>query len=215
MLPGIGLDHGFHLLRLEYLRGFENLMFDLLEEPEEFKTLVEKVHAFNKELVRRYIELGAPVISLPEDLGSTQGTIVGPGLIEKWVMPYYRELHDMAHAAGRFTNFHCDGNIMNIAGQILDLKPDVFNPQDRLNGIDNLAAAFKGRLCVKLDFDRGLLSSPSSTAEIAELVEEEVRKLGDRNGGLMLFAEVRGAVPLENVEALAAAMEKYSRHWFE
>jgi hypothetical protein len=105
-----GLGHGYFLLRLEYLRGFENLMCDLVEDTPEFQRLVDLVHGHNKRAVRHAIESGAEVIGLPEDLGSQTGSIIGPAMFRKWVTPYHKELHDMARNAGCFTHFHCDGS---------------------------------------------------------------------------------------------------------
>ena len=210
-----GVDHGFHLLRLEYLRGFENLIFDMVEEPPEFSKLVEMVHQFNKELVNRFIDNGTELVRLPEDQGSQQGSLIGPSLFAKWVKPYLKELHDLVHSRGCLSHFHCDGNIMDIADQILEIGPDVFNPQDQANGIENLAAAFKGRLCFYLDFDRQHAIPFGTRKEIEDLVEYEVKTLGSANGGLKITCEVRGEIPPENIDALASALEKYSTYWFE
>jgi len=213
-LPGGGLDHGYHLLRLEYLRGFENLMCDLADDTPEIRRIVDMVHAFNKGLVSRFLDIGARMISLPEDLGGQDGSLIGPKLFRKWVLPYQQELHGMAHERGALTSFHCDGNIMDVADQILAIGPDVFNPQDRANGVEALAEAFKGRLCIALDFDRQHTIPFGTPTEIEELIEYEVRTLGSRNGGLKIQCEVRGPIPPENIEALASALEKYSTYWF-
>lgn len=209
-----GLGHGYFLLRLEYLRGFENLMCDLAEDTPEFRRLVEIVHGLNKGAVRRAIGAGAEVIALPEDLGSQSASIVGPLMFRKWVTPYHKELHDMARNAGCLTVFHCDGTIMDVADQILEIHPDVFNPQDVANGVENLAAAFKDRLCIDLDFDRQNALPFGTPKGIRELVEYEVRTLGSRTGGLMIGAGVYGDVPPENVDALASALEEFSTYWF-
>ena len=214
-LPGGGLDHGYHLLRLEYLRGFENLMCDLATDTPEIRRVVDMVHTFNRDLLGRMIDTGAEMIGLPEDLGMQTGSMLGPRLFRQWVTPYHKELHDLAHASGCLTGFHCDGNIMDVADQILEIGPDVFNPQDLANGVDEFARAFKGRLCIALDFDRQHHTPFGTRREIADLVEREVKTLGSPNGGLSIQAEVRGPVPPENVDALADALETWSTYWFE
>lgn len=210
-----GLDHGYFLLRLEYLRGFEDLMCDLAGDTPEIRRLVQVVHSLNRTAVRNWIDAEAEVVHLPEDLGSQKGSILGPRLFRKWVTPYHKELHDMVHAAGALTYFHCDGNIMDAADEILRIGPDVFNPQDRANGVEELARAFKGRVCLNLDFDRQHALPFGTPSEIQELVEHEVRTLGGPDGGLMFTAEVRGLVPPENVDAVASALERWSTFWFQ
>jgi len=210
-----GLSHGYHMLRLEYLRGFENLMCDAVEEAPAFAKLVALVHDLNKTAVRNWIDAGAEVIGLPEDLGSQRGSILGPPLFRKWVTPYMKELHEMAHAAGCLTEFHCDGNIMDVADQILEIAPDVFNLQDVANGVENIKEAFKGRLCVRLDFDRQRTQPFGTPQEIRELLAYEVRTLGSARGGLMISAEVRGKIPPENIDAIATACEDLGGYWFD
>ncbi|MHB9133817.1 MAG: uroporphyrinogen decarboxylase family protein [Armatimonadota bacterium] len=212
---GGSLDHGFHLLRLEYLCGFENLMCGLAEDTPEIRRLVDMVHAFNKGFLARMLDMGATTLGLPEDLGTQKGSMLGSKLFRKWVTPYHKELHAMAHARGAITGFHCDGNIMDVADQILEIGPDIFNPQDVLNGVDNLAEAFKGRLCIALDFDRQGTLPFGTPREIGELVAYEVKTLGSPRGGLNIQVEVRGEIPPENIDALATALEKYSTYWFD
>ena len=125
-----GLNHGFHMLRLEYLRGFENLMMDLTMDTPEINRLAGILHDLNKVAVRNWIAAGADLILLPEDLGTQTSSILGPKLFRKWVLPYHKELHDMCHAAGALTYFHSDGNIMDVADQILEIGADVINNQD-------------------------------------------------------------------------------------
>jgi hypothetical protein len=61
---------------------------------------------------------------------------------------------------------------------------------------------------VDLDLDRQLF--PFCTpAEIDRHVREAVEALGSPQGGLWLHAEVDDGVPLENIEALCLALEKY------
>jgi hypothetical protein len=211
---GGSLDHGFHLLRLEYLLGYEQLMCCLVDDTPEFRRVVDMVHAFNMAFLTHMLELGAQTIGLPEDLGTQKGSMIGPRLFRKWGLPYHKALHDLAHRYGAITGFHCDGNIMDIADQILEINPDIFNPQDCLNGVENLAEAFKGRVCIALDYDRQYTLPYGTPREVADLVEYEVKTLGSSRGGLILQAEVRGPIPPENIDALATAMETYSTYWF-
>lgn len=208
-----GIAHGFHMLRLEYLRGFENFMMDLAMDTPEINRLVEIVHHLNKAAVANWIRAGADMVYLPEDLGTQTSSILGPKMFRKWVLPYHKELHDMCHAADVLTYFHSDGNIMDVADQILEIGADVINNQDLANGVDNLAKAFKGRACMDLDFDRQSVLPFGKPSEIRELVEYEVRTLGAPEGGLMIKSEIRGPIPPENIDAVVGALEEYCTYW--
>jgi hypothetical protein len=172
------------------------------------------VHALNRSAVRQWIAAGAETLGLPEDLGAQDRSMIGPKLFRQWALPYYRELHGLAQQAGCLTTFHTDGYIMDIADELLAVGPTVLNPQDMANGVENLAAAFKGKVCINLDFDRQHALPFGAPAEIRALVEHEVKTLGSPKGGLMVMAEVRSDVPPQNLDALAGALETFSAYGF-
>ena len=68
------------------------------------------------------------------------------------------------------------------------------------------------KICVNLDLDRQLF--PFCTpADIDAHVREVVEKLGSPRGGLWLTAECAPDVPLENIEAICCALEKYRGYY--
>jgi hypothetical protein len=107
---------------------------------------------------------------------------------------------------------HTDGHIVEIIPDLIDCGVNVVNPQVRANGLDNLARVCKGRVCVDLDLDRQLF--PFCTPqEIDDHVHAAVETLGSSDGGLWLKAEIGFDVPLENVEAICTALEKYRAYY--
>jgi hypothetical protein len=66
----------------------------------------------------------------------------------------------------------------------------------------------KGKVCVDLDLDRQLF--PFATPQqVDDHIKECVTELGSPEGGLWLKAECGPDVPLENIEAVCTAMERY------
>jgi len=88
----------------------------------------------------------------------------------------------------------------------------VINPQIRANGLENLVIACKGTICVNLDLDRQLFPF-CGPAEIDAHVRHCVERLGAPEGGLWLAAEIGPDVPLENVEAICCALERYRSYF--
>ena len=87
----------------------------------------------------------------------------------------------------------------------------MLNPQVRANGLEGLVRECKGR-CADLDLDRQLF--PFATpAQIDAHVREVVEKLGAPEGGLWLTAECADDVPLENIEAICQALERYRGYY--
>jgi hypothetical protein len=214
-----GLPHGFMYLRLQDLRGFEELMIDFADQPPELQRLIDIVLEYNLRQVRIRLdraraagaEAGA-LLYFGDDLGTQKALPMSPAAWRKYLKPCYRAIYGPVREAGFSVFMHSDGCIWPIIGDLVECGVSVINPQIRANGLDNLAAACKGKVCVDLDLDRQLF--PFCTpAEIDAHVREAVEKLGSAEGGLWLKAEVDDGVPLENVEAICCALEKYRGYY--
>jgi hypothetical protein len=209
-----GFPHGFMYLRLGDLRGFEELMLDFAEEPPELQMLIDVVLAYNlrqAELLLRMLGGPGQMVYFGDDLGNQTALPVSPRQWRKYLKPCFAQIYRPFREAGRPIYMHTDGHIVEIIPDLIEVGVKVLNPQSRANGLDNLARVCKGKVCVDLDLDRQLF--PFATpAEIDAHVREAVEKLALPVGGLWLKAEIGFDVPLENIEALCAALERY-RHF--
>lgn len=205
----IGLPHGFMFLRLTDLRGFEEMMVDFAEEPPELQGLIDLVLAYNlrqADLQVRELKGTGHLVCLGDDLGMQTSLPISPETWRRYLKPCYRAIYKPFLEAGHYIYMHTDGHILEIIPDLIDCGAHVINPQVRANGLDNLAAVAKGRVCIALDLDRQLF--PFCTpADIEAHVQEAVAKLGAPEGGLWLKAEVDHGVPLENIEAICCALE--------
>jgi len=77
------------------------------------------------------------------------------------------------------------------------------------NGIGWIAERFVGRTCIDLDIDRQVVTARGTPKQIDALICEEVEKLACKEGGLMMIYSLYLGVPLENIEVLMDAMERY------
>jgi len=212
-LVSCGLPHGFLFLRLTYLRGFENTLCDMADEDPRFIKLFGDLVEYNLELTNRYLNMGLDVMHFAEDLGTQTGPIISPDMFEKWFVPAYGKLMKPCKDAGVLTTFHSDGKTLSILDHQIRAGVQIVNPQDLANGIDNLAKYVKGRACINLDIDRQSVVPFGTKKDVADLIGEEVIKLGSKNGGLMMVAGIYPPTPPENVDALCAALRKYRTYW--
>jgi len=209
-----GLPHGFMFLRLTYLRGYEEVMVDFAEEPPELQHLIDLVLRYNVSQVSKLLTQHRPpeILYFGDDLGAQRSLPISPAKWRKYLKPCYATLYGMCREAGFWVYMHSDGHILEIIPDLVECGVNVINPQCRANGLDSLARVCKGRVCVDLDLDRQMF--PFCTpAEIEGHVREAVAKLGSPEGGLWLHAEINRDVPLENVEAICAALENYRAHY--
>lgn len=210
--PGAGMPHGFMYMRLYYLRGFENFMMDLVEEPPQLQQLIDMVLNYNMNELEKIIENNPKIVSFGDDLGHQDSLPMSPRLWRKYLKPCFAKLFGACRDAGAHVYLHTDGHILEIIPDLIECGVTVLNPQIRANGLDGLVKACKGKVALNLDLDRQLF--PFCTPEeIDEHVKEAVVKLGSKEGGLMLSAECEPDVPLENIEAICQALEKYRLYY--
>ncbi len=205
-----GLPHGLMYLRLADLRGFEELMVDFAEEPPELQMLIDLVLEYNLRQLRKLLDqqTGPAMLGFGDDLGMQDRLAMGPAKWRKYLKPCFAKLYGLCHAEGHTVYMHTDGHIVEIIPDLIDCGVNVLNPQVRANGLDNLARACRRKVCVNLDLDRQMF--PFCTpADIDAHVREAVETLGSPEGGLWLSAECAPDVPLANIEAICAALQKY------
>jgi hypothetical protein len=211
-----GFPHGFMWLRLADLRGFENVMMDFAEEAPELQMLIDTVLEYNMRQIENVVRDIGPdprrIQGFGDDLGMQYGLAISPEQWRKYMKPCYAKIYGRCHDMGWNVYMHTDGHIVEIIPDLIDCGVNVINPQVRANGLDNLARVAKGKVCISLDLDRQMF--PFGTPdEIDNHVREAVEILGSREGGLWLSAEIGPDVPIENCEAICAALSKY-RNYF-
>ena len=207
---GGGLRHGHTFLQLCDLRGYENLLFDMIDEEPLLYELIDQLTEFNLALVKRFVDNGCSTMGYPEDLGMQSGPMLPPDMFRKYIKPSYTRLMKPARDAGIPIHMHSDGDIRTLVDDIVDSGVEVINLQDLVNGIDWIAEKFRGKVCVDLDIDRQSITPYGAPEQIDALIHEEVSKIATPEGGLTMIYGLYPGVPLENVKALMDAMEKYA-----
>lgn len=209
------LVHGFLFLRLQYLRGFENVLMDMADEEPLLYELIEMIDKHNINIVDNYCKYGVDIMEIPEDLGAEKSMIISKDMFCKFIKPSYVKLIEPCKKSGTLVSIHSDGYILDIIDDLVEIGMDIINPQDLCNGIDNLARTLKGKACIKLDIDRVRITPNGTRAEIFELIEEEVKTLGSKKGGLEFIYGVYPPTTPENVSYVCEALMKYRTYWWD
>jgi hypothetical protein len=210
---GGSLTHGHTFLRLEYLRGYQNLIFDMADDEPRLWQLIEWVEAFNTGIVQRWLDVGASWFGFPEDLGMQVGPMLSPDQFRRFIKPSYQRMMTRVRAAGGAVHMHSDGDIRALLDDLIDGGVECINLQDLVNGVDWIRDRLKGRVCVDLDIDRQEITVNGTPAQIDELIRYEVSTLGSPAGGLMLTYGLYPGTPLANARAVFDAMERYSTYF--
>ena len=205
-----GLRHGHTFLQMCDIRGYDNFIFDMMDDEPYLRPFLDRLTEFNLFIVDHYMEIGTDVFQIPEDLGMQRGPMLSAENFAEYILPCYRRLAEHVRKGGALIHMHSDGDICALADGLLDLGIDILNVQDLVNGLEWIRKNLKGKVCIDLDIDRQKVTRFGTPAEVEELVREEVGMLSDKAGGLMFTYGLYPGIPEENISRLMDALEKYT-----
>ena len=211
--PTIGLEHGFLFLRLTYLRGFENFMMDVAEEDPRLYELRDTVAEYWYEVTKAQLEEGARHVSAGDDLGAQHRLLIAPDAWRRLIKPWYSRIFGLAREHGATVRLHSDGYIVDIIPDLIQAGVTDLNPQDLVNGLDNLARLARGKIHISLELDQQRITAFASREEIHTHIEKCVKTLGSPEGGLSLHWTGYYGTPVDGVEAVVRAMQTYHDYW--
>ena len=186
--------------RLQFLRGTENLFIDLAYGTAEVLQLLEMVHGYYLEDIRRWWQTHVDGIFVMDDWGTNQALLINPKTWRELFKPLYKEYCDMIHAAGKFAFFHTDGNTSAIYGDLIEVGFDAINSQLFVMDIEKLARQYKGKVTFWGEIDRQYVLPFGSPDEVREAVLRVRRALDDGTGGVIGQCEWGKDNSRENVE---------------
>ncbi|MCX6903021.1 MAG: hypothetical protein NTW03_06005, partial [Verrucomicrobia bacterium] len=107
------------------LRGFENAMQDFLLKPEGFAALMDRIIAFECDLIQMAARHGFHGIHFADDWGTQSGLMISPGLWRQLFKPRYARQFALAHKLGLHTWYHCCGEFLPIMEDFHEIGVDV------------------------------------------------------------------------------------------
>ncbi len=195
--------------RLYFLRGFANLMHDIVRDAPQLPRLIKMLEDHEMRLIDMGLEIRADIMSFHTDIGTQRGLMISPGKFREYIKPMFKRLFTRCRDAGIHVYLSSDGRLLDIVDDLIECGVSVHDPQLRANTFEGIARAYKGKMCVDLDLDRQMFSS-CRPEDIRAQIKEGVKQLSLPEGGLMMKAEICDAsVSLENIEAICQAMKDF------
>lgn len=195
--------------RLQQLRGYENLVYDLIEDRPEIHRLADMVVEHNLAWIERGVKLGAHGIGFADDWGTQRQLAISPKLWRRFFKPRYQRMFQATRGGGCHVHLHSDGQIMEIVPDLMEIGVDCLNPQFSCMDLPALAGLVRSRLCILTDLDRQCVLPFGTPAQVKAHVREMVELFATPAGGLIGRGEVGPDVPLANVEAMFEAFAEY------
>lgn len=204
--------------RMIFLRGFETVLIDLVEEREELEVMVDGILNYNLMLIQKWSELDVDGIAFGDDWGTQTQLMVNPKLWREFFKPRYKRMFDLVHEGGKHVHFHSDGRIAEIIPDLIEIGVDVLNPQHSIMDLSELKKMVKGKICIRSDIDCQYVLPYGTEQEVKNHIKEVIKAFSDYNGGLILHGEIQPSILFSNVRAMYETFWKYGRYpleWIE
>lgn len=198
--------------RMQQLRGFQNLLVDLIQGRKEVDVLLDGILKYNLEVVRRLLEIGVDAIYFADDWGTQTGLMVSPKIWRDLFKPAYGKMFVKVHAAGKHVFFHSDGYIKEILPDLISCGMDVFYPQFGVASVEEWEETCGGKVCIIASVDVQHVLPRGTVEDVEQYGKNMIRTLGSYDGGLINAPEVAWDIPIDNIEAAFDVFWEHGRY---
>jgi uroporphyrinogen decarboxylase len=202
---------GFTIMWL--LRGLGSLLEDLYVNRDRIEQLADIVFGFEENIITQLGNYGFDAVALADDYGSQQNLLMNPLLWREVFKPRLKKQVELAHNRGLDVFLHSCGYIFDIIQDFVDIGIDMLNPgQPNLNGIKQMGERFGGQICFVCPVNYQTTGISGTKQQIFSEVEEYVRYLGSRDGGLIgiVNTDIKSlGASAENAQAIVDAFQRH------
>jgi uroporphyrinogen decarboxylase len=198
------------------IRGLEELLTDMLTQPELAECLFDRLAALRTAQVRAYVRAGCDILMLGDDVSAQTGMIMSPAAWRRFLKP--RMAGIIASARSIVPDlpvfYHTDGDCRAIIEELIEIgvtilnpvQPECMDPAEMKQRHGN-RLAFWGTIGIQGTLPFG------TPAEVRREVKERIRTVGP-NGGFLIGPShmIEPEVPWENLVALYDAIDEYGEY---
>ncbi|MBS4023234.1 MAG: hypothetical protein KGZ79_12580 [Dethiobacter sp.] len=194
------------------LRGYENILMDLLINQDFAETLLENITDYQVEIAKRYILAGVECGRTGDDYGTQNGMLISPALWKKLFKPRLKKIISVYKNEGLPVIHHSCGDVRPIIPDLIEIGVDVLNnvqpeamPAREITEKFGKDITFYGGISTQSVLPFG------TPDEIREEVKNCIETYG-RWGGYIISPgiSITADVPMENVEILIEAIRDYN-----
>ena len=105
----------------EKLVGYEQICYMLVDDPPLVQAIFDKLGELYVKIYTGMSQFeGVGAVTISDDLGFKTQTMIDPGYLRKYVLPWHKKLAEIIHAAGKPCLLHCCGNLSEITEDIIE-----------------------------------------------------------------------------------------------
>lgn len=202
---------GFSLFERAWtLRGMENLLVDMIENPLFVHQLFDSILEFNLKIIKNVSKYKIDGIRFGDDWGQQRGLIMGIRFWREFIKPRLKIMYQEVHKRNLPVFIHSCGDIKELLPELIEIGVDVFNPfQPEVMNIYEIKKIYGE----KLTFFGGISVQKLLPFGTPEQVKNEVKKIlkeiGEGGGYIASPSHsIPKDVPVKNIIALIETLNE-------
>ena len=197
------------------LSGLDLFVKAIYLRPGAIRRILQEVTEYAIELGKAFIEAGVDLVWIPDDLGTVDGPFLSPNVFRHFIFPYLRELVDSFKKRSVRVLLHCDGQIMPLIDDLIEIGLDGLHPIERKAGMNlaEMKATYGDKLALVGNVDATDLL-PRGKEEDIERQVLECLKTAASGGGYILASDhsIHEGVPSESAKTMFRLAKKYGEY---
>jgi len=193
------------------LRGMENLLRDMILNPEFVDDLMDAIMNYYLAVIDRVVQYDIDACHFGDDWGWQQGLIMGPAHWRRYIKPRMAKMFARVKEAGKFVFLHSDGDVSTIFEDLIEIGLDVYNPfQPEIMDIYEMKRKYGDRLCFWGGIGLQNLLRFGSPGQVRDSVQRIIEEIGAGGGYILAQAHpdgVLGDTAVENIVTLIETVQ--------
>jgi len=191
------------------LRGMEDLLSDMVDEPEFVGDLLDAITEHNLKVIDIGLEYDIDGFHFGDDWGQQKGLIMGPNYWRKFIKPRMARMYDRVKSKRKIVSQHSCGDVQEIMPDLIEIGLDIYQTfQPEIYDLKEIKQKFGSNLT----FWGGISTQrllPFATPEEVKRVTKKTIEIMGKNGGYIVAPthSLPADIPAENVVALIEAIQ--------
>lgn len=184
------------------LRGMEDLLCDMILNPEFVNALLDKITENLMQILDIALEYDFDCFHFGDDWGQQRGLIMGPQAWRTYIKPRMAKLYAKVHEAGKYVSQHSCGDLRDVMEDLHEIGLNIYQTfQPEIYGYD-YAQKLYGKITVWGGLSTQQALPCKTPAQIKEILADMMAHFP--HGGLIAAPthSVPGDVPPENILAM-------------
>ena len=193
--------------RTNILLGFENAFIAMMEEPEEYKALLDACANYKIRVLNKLLPLYQPdEVFFHDDLGTANGPMISLDTYRKLIKPAHKKIADTIHAHGALYTHHSCGHMEAFLGDLVENGIDGVNPPQAMNHWDEIMKKYQDKIYFNVGCEVHANIPTVSEEQLREDVHTIIDTFGDR---LMADVFISNVECQNNGEILKDEIRRY------